>query len=140
MACVSHVSPVCLPSVSRLGPRLAPSLARSVPPSANHCPPESGSVARNGPRASPVCPPSVLRAHTGGESRALLSGSNVSQILIELVHRYPALRTHLLDDQEMLYPFITIFRNETNIRDLRFLDTELDDGDEVRMLPAVAGG
>ena len=84
--------------------------------------------------------PSVLRVHTGGESRALLSGSNVSQILIELVHRYPALRTHLLDDQGMLYPFITIFRNETNIRDLRFLDTELDDGDEVRILPAVAGG
>ena len=78
--------------------------------------------------------------HTGGDSRARLGGSNVGQILIELIDLYPVLRTHLFDDQGMLYPFITIFRNETNIRDLQFLDTELGDGDEVRILPAVAGG
>ena len=84
--------------------------------------------------------PGVLRVHTGGESRVMLSASNVSQILTELVDLYPALRSHLLDDQGMLYPFITMFRNETNIRDLRFLDTQLGDGDEVRILPAVAGG
>ena len=84
--------------------------------------------------------PGVLRVHTGGESRVMLSASNVSQILMELVDLYPGLRTHLLDDQGMLYPFITMFRNETNIRDLRFLDTQLGDGDEVRILPAVAGG
>lgn len=59
---------------------------------------------------------------------------------MELIDLYPALRTHLFDDQGMLYPFITIFRNETNIRDLQFLDTELSNGDEVRILPAVAGG
>ncbi len=84
--------------------------------------------------------PGVLRVHTGGESRVMLNVSNVSQILTELLNLYPALRTHLLDDQGMLYPFITIFRNETNIRDLRSLDTQLGDGDEVRILPAVAGG
>ena len=84
--------------------------------------------------------PGVLRVHAGGESRVMLNASNVSQILTELLNLYPALRTHLLDDQGMLYPFITIFRNETNIRDLRSLDTQLGDGDEVRILPAVAGG
>ena len=84
--------------------------------------------------------PGVLRVYTGGESRVMLNASNVSQILTELLNLYPALRTHLLDDQGMLYPFITIFRNETNIRDLRSLDTQLGDGDEVRILPAVAGG
>ena len=84
--------------------------------------------------------PGVLRVHTGGESRVMLNASNVSQILTELLNLYPALRTQLLDDQGMLYPFITIFRNETNIRDLRSLDTQLGDGDEVRILPAVAGG
>ena len=84
--------------------------------------------------------PGVLRVHTGGESRVMLNASNVSQILTELLNLYPALRNHLLDDQGMLYPFITIFRNETNIRDLRSLDTQLGDGDEVRILPAVAGG
>ena len=84
--------------------------------------------------------PGVLRVHTGGESRVVLNASNVSQILTELLNLYPALRNHLLDDQGMLYPFITIFRNETNIRDLRSLDTQLGDGDEVRILPAVAGG
>jgi molybdopterin converting factor small subunit len=84
--------------------------------------------------------PTVLRVHTGGESRAMLSGSNVDQILIQLVGLYPALRTHLFDDHGMLHSFITIFRNETNIRDLQFLETELSDGDEVRILPAVAGG
>ena len=61
--------------------------------------------------------PGVLRVHTGGESRVMLNASNVSQILTELLNLYPALRTHLLDDQGMLYPFITMFRNETNIRD-----------------------
>ena len=84
--------------------------------------------------------PGVLRVHTGGESRVMLNASNVSQILTELLNLYPALRNHILDDQGMLYPFITIFRNETNIRDLRSLDTQLGDGDEVRILPAVAGG
>ena len=84
--------------------------------------------------------PGVLRVHTVGESRVMLNASNVSQILTELLNLYPALRNHLLDDQGMLYPFITIFRNETNIRDLRSLDTQLGDGDEVRILPAVAGG
>ena len=84
--------------------------------------------------------PGVLRVHTGVESRVMLSASNVSQILTELLNLYPALRNHILDDQGMLYPIITIFRNETNIRDLRSLDTQLGDGDEVRILPAVAGG
>ena len=84
--------------------------------------------------------PGVLRVHTGGESRVMLNASNVSQILTELLNLYPALRTHLLDDQGMLDPLITIVRNETNIRDLRSLDTQLGDGDEVRILPAVAGG
>ncbi len=84
--------------------------------------------------------PTVLRVHTGGESRARLGSSNVGQVLMELIDLYPALQTHLFDDQGMLYPFITIFRNETNIRDLQFLDTELSNGDEVRILPAVAGG
>ncbi len=84
--------------------------------------------------------PSVLRRHTGGASRALLSGAKVSEILAELIVLYPVLRSHLFDAEGTLYPFITIFRNEVNIRDLGLLETELGDGDELRILPAVAGG
>jgi len=94
----------------------------------------------NGERKVKVWLPSILRSSTGGESWLSLTAGTVHEVLEGLIETYPDLRTHLIDQMGSLHSFVAIFRNDENIRDLRFLDTELNDGDELRILPAVAGG
>jgi len=84
--------------------------------------------------------PRVLLAHVDGQSRFCFAGRTVEEILNHLVELYPSVRPHLFDDHDKLHPFISIFCNEKNIRDLNGLETCVNDGEEIRILPAVAGG
>ena len=84
--------------------------------------------------------PRVLRPQVGGQSRVTIQGSNVGDILRNLVDLHPLVGPHILDGEGNLQPYISVFRNETNIRDLEHLQTSLAEADELRILPAVAGG
>jgi len=84
--------------------------------------------------------PSVLRSHVAGKSRIAAQGSNVGQVLNSLADLHSALRPYLFDDQGNLHPYINVFRNDSNIRECEGLDTEVAEADELRILPAVAGG
>ena len=84
--------------------------------------------------------PSVLRTHVGGKSRIAAEGSNVGQVLESLTDLHPKLRPYLFDDEGNLYAYINVFRNDSNIREYEGLNTELAEADELRILPAVAGG
>ena len=83
--------------------------------------------------------PAQLRGATGGESEAEASGSTVGQVLDSLFEQFGDLRDRICEDGD-LRRFVNVYVGGEDIRFLSGLDTEVGDGDEVTILPAVAGG
>jgi MoaD family protein len=83
--------------------------------------------------------PSQLRAATDGEASADVEGSTVGEVLDALYDRYGELRSRIAEDGG-LRRFVNVYVGGEDIRFLDGLDTQLSDGDEVTILPAVAGG
>ena len=83
--------------------------------------------------------PTQLRAATDGESVAQVSGSTVGEVLDSLYERYGELRSRIAEDGG-LRRFVNVYVGGEDIRFLDGLDTPVEDGDEVTILPAVAGG
>ena len=84
--------------------------------------------------------PAQLRAAAGGESQAEVEGSTVQEVLDGLFDRFDELRTRLADDDGSLRRFVNVYVAGEDIRFLDGLETPVDDGAEVTILPAVAGG
>lgn len=68
------------------------------------------------------------------------SGSTVGELVIDLVTRFPGMKGHLTDDAGQLQRFVNVYVNDEDIRYMGKLDTPVKEGDEVSILPAVAGG
>jgi sulfur-carrier protein len=83
--------------------------------------------------------PTQLREATGGESVADVDGSTVGEVLDALYSRYGELRSRIAEDGG-LRRFVNVYVAGEDIRFLEGLDTPVKDGDEVTILPAVAGG
>jgi MoaD family protein len=83
--------------------------------------------------------PTQLRAATGGESSAQVEGSTVGEVLDSLYDRYGELRARIAEDGG-LRRFVNVYVGGEDIRFMDGLDTTVNDGDEVTILPAVAGG
>jgi sulfur-carrier protein len=83
--------------------------------------------------------PTQLRAATDGESQATVDGSTVGEVLDALYERYGELRARIAEDGG-LRRFVNVYVDGEDIRFLDGLDTVVEDGDEVTILPAVAGG
>ena len=83
--------------------------------------------------------PAQLRALTGGEGETQVEGDSVGEVLEALYERYDGLRDRITEDGE-LRRFVNIYARGEDIRFGDGLDTPLEDGDEVTILPAVAGG
>jgi molybdopterin synthase sulfur carrier subunit len=84
--------------------------------------------------------PTVLRPQANGQSTVTVEGTNVGEVVSSLVAAYPGLQTNLLDDAGQVRKFGNIYINDEDIRFLDRLDTAVNEGDEVAILPAVAGG
>ncbi len=84
--------------------------------------------------------PTVLRAQVDGLTSVAIEGATVGEVFESLVTQYPGLRSNLLGDDGGMHKFVNVFVNDDDIRYLDRLDTKLSDGDEVAILPAVAGG
>ena len=84
--------------------------------------------------------PTVLRPQANGQSLVQQRGDTVGEVVTELVQAYPGLRANLLDDQGKVRKFVNVYVNDEDIRFLSQLDTPVKEGDEVAILPAVAGG
>jgi molybdopterin synthase sulfur carrier subunit len=84
--------------------------------------------------------PAPLRSVTSGESEVSVGGTSVDQVLSELEARFPAIRQRLRDDEGTLRRFVNLYVNGEDVRFLQGLDTSLKAGDEVSIIPAVAGG
>ncbi len=83
--------------------------------------------------------PTQLRSATGGEAEASVEGTSVGEVLDSLYDRYGELRDRIAQDGG-LRRFVNVYVGGEDIRFLDGLDTHVDDGDEVTILPAVAGG
>ncbi len=83
--------------------------------------------------------PSQLRQATGGESDVEVGESTVGEVLDALYSRHGELRTRIAEDGRFR-PFVNVYLGEEDIRFLDGLDTPVSNGDEVTILPAVAGG
>ena len=84
--------------------------------------------------------PTQLRASAGGKSAIPVEGSTVGEALEALYAAHPELRERLSDDDGTLRRFINVYVNGDDIRFGELLDTPVTDGQEVQILPAVAGG
>jgi molybdopterin synthase sulfur carrier subunit len=83
--------------------------------------------------------PTQLRSATGGESEAEVGGTNVGEVLDSLFDEFTDLRERICENGD-LRRFVNVYVGGEDIRFLSGLDTEVGDGDEVTILPAVAGG
>ncbi len=84
--------------------------------------------------------PTQLRSVTGGEAETTVDrAGTVKEVLDGLYERYDGLRTRISEDGD-LRRFVNVYVGGEDIRFLEGLDTTVKDGDEVTILPAVAGG
>jgi molybdopterin synthase sulfur carrier subunit len=83
--------------------------------------------------------PTQLRQATEGESEAQVDGSTVGEVLDALYERYGELRSRIAEDGG-LRRFVNVYVDGEDIRFLDGLDTSVEDGDQITILPAVAGG
>ena len=84
--------------------------------------------------------PTPLRALTRGAAEVQAAGDTVGDLIENLEKSYAGLRTRLLDEAGELRRFVNIYIREEDIRFLDGLKTTLKDGDEVSIVPAIAGG
>lgn len=85
--------------------------------------------------------PTILRPHTGGEKRVESSGATLAELIDTLESANPGLKERLVDaGTDKLHRFVNVYVNDEDVRFTGGLATAVDDGDEVTILPAVAGG
>jgi molybdopterin synthase sulfur carrier subunit len=84
--------------------------------------------------------PTPLRRFTGGEAKIVVAGSSVAEVLDALDAAHPGIGERLRDDSGHIRRFVNVFVNGQNVRDGQGVDTRLAAGDEVGIIPAMAGG
>jgi molybdopterin synthase sulfur carrier subunit len=84
--------------------------------------------------------PTPLRRFTGGEGKVVVAGSSIAEVLDALDASHPGIGERLRDDSGNIRRFVNVFVNGQNIRDGHGVDTRLSAGDEVGIIPAMAGG
>jgi sulfur-carrier protein len=84
--------------------------------------------------------PTQLRDAAGGAAAAEVPGGTVGEALEALYSEHGELRGRIADDDGGLRRFVNVYVGGEDIRFLEGLDTPVSDGDEVTILPAVAGG
>jgi MoaD family protein len=84
--------------------------------------------------------PSVLRAQANGEKAIEVEGSTIGDAVKALVGQHPALREQLLTPEGDLHRFVNVYLNGRDVRYLDGLSTPVGERDEIRLLPAIAGG
>jgi len=84
--------------------------------------------------------PTQLRAAAGNAAEAEVEGTTVGEALEALYHQHTELRSRIADDGGALRRFVNVYLGGEDIRFLEGLETPISDGDELTILPAVAGG
>ncbi len=84
--------------------------------------------------------PSVLAAHAGGARSLEAQGRTLGDAVTDVVARYPALGPRLRDKDGNPYPFVVYYLNDEDVRFRGGFAAAVRDGDEVTVIPAIAGG
>ncbi len=84
--------------------------------------------------------PTPLRRLTGGQGEVDIEGDSVSALINTLETQYPGIKERLCDEEGAIRRFVNIYINEEDIRFHQGLDTPVKQGDEVSIIPAIAGG
>ena len=84
--------------------------------------------------------PTPLRSITKGNAEVHARGHTVEGLVDDLERQFPGLKERLVDESGELRRFINIYVNEEDIRFLQSKKTTLKDGDQVSIVPAIAGG
>jgi len=84
--------------------------------------------------------PTALRQFAGGQNEVQVNASTAREALEQLTTTHAELRRHLFNDQNALRNFVNVYVNEEDIRQRDGVDTALQDGDSILIVPAIAGG
>ena len=84
--------------------------------------------------------PTTLRTLTKGSAEVQAKGDTVGDLVLDLERQFPGLRERLMDEAGELRRFINVYVNEEDIRFLQGKTTSIKDGDQVSIVPAIAGG
>ncbi len=84
--------------------------------------------------------PTPLQRLTNGQGEVQCEGKTVTELLHDLDHRYPGIKERICDEQGKLRRFVNVFVNEEDIRFMQGDQTTVKDGDDVSIIPAIAGG
>jgi molybdopterin synthase sulfur carrier subunit len=84
--------------------------------------------------------PTPLRKLTNNEEIVEVNSATIGEAITELQARYPGIKERLVDDNGEVRRFVNVYVNEEDIRFLQNQSTPLKDGDEISIIPAIAGG
>ena len=84
--------------------------------------------------------PSPLRSYTGGADVVEAAGGTVGEVLVALKEKAAGIETRLFKAPGMLNRFVNVYLNDEDIRFQKNLDTPVKEGDEISIVPAIAGG
>ena len=84
--------------------------------------------------------PTPLRRLTNGQDKVDVEADSLGGVIDAMNEQYPGLRDRICDDQGQLRNFVNVYVNGEDVRFLQGLDTPMTAGDEVSVVPAVAGG
>lgn len=83
---------------------------------------------------------SVIQKTVGGQRELTAEGGTVAEVIDDIERRYPGFREQLVDEGGQLHRFVNVYLNDEDVRFLEGAETALSEGDELSILPALAGG
>ena len=84
--------------------------------------------------------PTPLRKFTNGADEVSAEGKNVKSLVDDLERRYPGIKERICDETGKIRRFVNVYVNGDDIRFLQNLETSLKEGDNISIVPAIAGG
>jgi len=84
--------------------------------------------------------PTPLQNMTQNKAEVESSGTNIKEVIDDLERNFPGIKERICDEKGKIRRFINVYVNEEDVRFLKQDQTSLKDGDEVSIIPAIAGG
>ena len=84
--------------------------------------------------------PTPLRQYTGGDAEVKVGGETAGETLGNLATEYPDLKQHLYTGDGKLRSFVNVYKGDEDIRYLDGAETQVSEGDELSIIPSIAGG
>jgi molybdopterin converting factor small subunit len=90
--------------------------------------------------ATKILIPTPLRPYTEKKDAVDAEGKTVGELLVDLTTKHAGLKAHLYNEQGHLRSFVNVYVNDEDIRYLKNVETAVKEGDEVSIVPSIAGG